>query len=69
MERLFSSRQSRYFDYDAVVCKVLFPICKLTWRVNIYVSRQGKAINRKNETTDGEPSELLSALCSTDDIN
>ena len=31
--------------------KVLFPICNLTWRVNIYVSRQGKGIDRRNEGT------------------
>ena len=31
--------------------KVLFPICTLTWRVNIYVSRQGKDVNRRNEST------------------
>ena len=29
--------------------KVLFPICTLNWRVNDYVSRQGKDINRRNE--------------------
>ena len=35
-------RQSQYFDFDIVICKVLFPICTLTWRVNNYVSRQEK---------------------------
>ena len=27
--------------------KVLFPICTLIWRVNSYVSRQGKGIKRE----------------------
>ena len=42
MERLFISRQSRRFDCDVVIHKVLFPVCALTWRVKNYVSRQGK---------------------------
>ena len=52
MEKLFISRQSRHFDFDVVVCKLIFPICTLTWRVNLYVSRQGKGITRRNESTD-----------------
>ena len=32
----------------------LFPICTLTWRVNNYVSRQEKNINRRNESTTSE---------------
>ena len=31
--------------------KVLFSICNLTWRVNNYISRQGKCTNRRNEST------------------
>ena len=31
--------------------KVLIRICILNWRVNNYVSRQGKGINRRNEST------------------
>ena len=31
---------------------VLFRICTLTWRVNNYVSRQQKGINRRNESTE-----------------
>ena len=30
------------FDIDVLMNKVLFNICALTWRVNIYVSRQEK---------------------------
>ena len=51
MEKLFSSRQSRHSDFDAVIYKVLFPICTLTWRVNTYVSRQEKGKNRRHEST------------------
>ena len=31
---------------------VLFPFCTLNWRVNNYVSRQRKGINRRNERTN-----------------
>ena len=41
-ERLFVSPQSRHFDFDVVSCKVFLTICTVTWRVNNYVSRQGK---------------------------
>ena len=69
MERLFISRVSRHFDFDVIIYKVLFIICTMTWRVNNYVSRQGKGKNERSESTDLEPLELLLALCSTDDIN
>ena len=65
MEKLFISRQSRHFNFDVEICKVLFPIWTLTWRVNICVSRQGKGVNGRNEITDLE---LFLSLCSTDDI-
>ena len=54
MEKLFVSRQSRYFDFDIVIYKILFPICVLTWRVNKYVSRQLKGKNRRNESTEDD---------------
>ena len=54
MEKLFISRQSRHFDFDEVIYKVLFPICTLTGRVNNHFSRQGKGLNRRNEKTDGK---------------
>ena len=41
--RVFISRQSRHpFPLINNMIKVLFPICTLIWRVNTYVSRQGK---------------------------
>ena len=41
--RVFISRQSRHpFSLMNIMIKVLFPICTLMWRVNNYVSRQGK---------------------------
>ena len=41
--RVFISRQSRHpFSLINNMNKVLFPICTLIWRVNNYVSRQGK---------------------------
>ena len=51
MEKLFISRQRRLFDFDVVLYKVLFTICTLIWRVNIFVSRQGKGGNKRNEST------------------
>ena len=67
MQRMFISDQSGHFDFDVVVYKVLSPICTLAWRVNNYVSHQGKCINRRNESTDLVPLELLLTPCSTDD--
>ena len=40
--RVFISRQSRHFSFLNNMIKVLFPIFTLIWRVNNYVSRQGK---------------------------
>ena len=41
--RVFISRQSRHpFSVINRMIKILFPTCTLIWRVNIYVSRQGK---------------------------
>ena len=34
--------ESASFPLIIYIIKVLFPICTLIWRVNIYVSRQGK---------------------------
>ena len=31
--------------------KLPFPICTLIWCVNNFVSRQGKGVNRRNEST------------------
>ena len=49
-EVLFS-RQSRHFSFTDKMVKVLFSISTLSWRVNNYVSRQGKGSNRRNEST------------------
>ena len=35
--------ESAIFNFDVLTSEVFFPICTLTWRVNNYVSRQGKA--------------------------
>ena len=48
---VFISRLSRYFSFINNMNKVFFPICTLNWRVNNYASRQGKGINRRNEST------------------
>ena len=34
--------ESAFFNFDVILYNVLCPICTLTWRVNIYVSRQKK---------------------------
>ena len=47
---VFISSQSRHFCLINNMIKVLFPICTLNWRVNNYVFRQGKGINRRNES-------------------
>ena len=42
------SRPSRHCLFVVNMNKVLFPTCTLTWRVNSYVSHQGKSTNRRN---------------------
>ena len=49
---VFISRQSRLFSFIDNMIKVLFAICILNWRVNNYVSRQGKRTDRRNETVN-----------------
>ena len=49
--KVFISRQSRHFSFINIMIEVLFPICTLNWRVGNCVSRQGKGINRRNEST------------------
>ena len=48
--KVYISRQSRHSFVNNMI-KLLFPICTLTWPVNNYVSRQGKGINRRKEST------------------
>ena len=52
--KMFISRQSRHISFVIIMIKVLFPTFTSTWRVNNSVSRQGKGINRRNESTRGE---------------
>ena len=54
--KLFISRQSRHISFVFIMIKVLSLLCTFTWRVNNYVSRQGKGINRRNESTKGRDS-------------
>ena len=49
--KVIISRHSRHFFIVNSTFKVLLPICTSTWRLNSYVSRQGKGINRRNEST------------------
>ena len=49
--KVFNSCQSRHFSILDSMNKVVFPICILKWRVSNDVSRQGKGINRRNEST------------------
>ena len=48
---VFVSHQIRHFTFKDNMIKVLFPISTLTWRVSNYVSRQGKGLSRRNEST------------------
>ena len=48
---VFIFHQSFFFSVVNSMVKVLFPVCTLTWRVNNYVSRQGKVMNWRNEST------------------
>ena len=40
------SRQRRHFSFIDNMIRVLFTLCTSNSRLNIYVSRQGKGINR-----------------------
>ena len=44
------SRQSRLFPFIVIMTKTLFPIRILTWPLNIYVSRQGRGVKRREES-------------------
>ena len=46
---VFFSRQSWHFSFMDNMIKVVFSVCTLNWRVNNYVSHQGKGVNRRNE--------------------
>ena len=48
---VFISRQSRDLSFVFIMIKVLFSTLYLTWRVNNFVSRQGKSKNRRIEGT------------------
>ena len=48
---VFIYRQSWHFSFIDNMIKVIFPIYTFNWRVNNYVSRQGKGINRRNGST------------------
>ena len=51
LERLFISRQKWHSEFEVLVMQVFFPICTSTWCVNNYICRQGKGIDRRNEST------------------
>ena len=38
------------FPFIDYIIEVLFPLCTLIWHKKYYVSRQGKGINRRNES-------------------
>ena len=48
---VFISHRSRHLYFLEKMIEVLFPICQLIWRVNNYVSRHGKGINKRNQST------------------
>ena len=61
------SHQSRHFSFIDNMVKALFPIYSLNWRVDNDVSRQGKGISRKNETTINIK-EVHSTYCTQSEI-
>ena len=52
MESCFFPARVGIFPFVVNITKVFFPIFTSTWRVIKYVSRQGKNINRRNESTN-----------------
>ena len=51
MERCFFLAGVGIFVFIFDKMKVFFLLCALTWRVNIFVSGQGKGMNWRNEST------------------
>ena len=49
--KVLISHQSRHSTFANFLNKVLFPICTLNWRVNNYVSRHGRNMKGRNEST------------------
>ena len=49
---VFIPHQRPHFSFIDNMIKLLFPMCSLNWRVNNYVSRQGKGIKRRKESTN-----------------
>ena len=47
---VFFPPKSAFFFVDSIIT-VLFLFCTLNWRVDIYASRRGKGIKRRNEST------------------
>ena len=45
---VFTSRHSLHFMYIVILVKMNFLIRTLTWRVNIYVLRQGRGMKKRN---------------------
>ena len=50
-EKVLVSRQSRHSAFLVNMGRERSLICTLTWRVYIFVSRQGKGTNRRNKKT------------------
>ena len=48
MERCLFPARVGIFSFLNNMIEILLPICALAGRLNIYVSRQGKGLNRKN---------------------
>ena len=49
-EKVFISSHSWHCSFIVKMIEMLFPNCTFTCRVNDYVPRQGKGINRRNES-------------------
>ena len=61
--KVFISRQSRHlFPLINNTIKIIFPICTLIWRVNNYVSRQGKEKYKQEKWKYKEYYKLLRLL-------
>ena len=50
-EELFTSRQICILLLYIILLKYFSPTSTLNWRLNSFVSRQGKGINKKNENS------------------
>ena len=75
MEKLFNSRQTRHYIFDAIPLESTFPYLYIDLARKQLFFPPGKGLNKRNASSNSERWRTfqnlseLSIFCSTDDIN